>query len=301
MALSKPSIATLEAKHHFFERCQQNNKTKFSLLITGKSAVGKSSLVNALVGKQVTEERGDKADKVRSYDVEDMEGVKVRVWDSPGLIDDDVDDEGGAGNDEERAAKIESEITEELDVVILCLKMDDKRFHRDDKDTFKMLTENFGKELWKNVVIALTFANKVEDPDGGDRENYFEQDLANWREAIHLFLSNTLKLNPELMQSLPIVPTGYYRPFSVLPYGGNWLSELWIACDNVARNSTPFRLNRLKQDEEQPGWFLNKAWNRFKKYCFRKVTILDVFIIIFGVSQIFLNWRNNQHNRRAEM
>ena len=106
-------------------------------------------------------------------------------------------------------------------------------------------------------MIALTFASKVEDPAGGDRKDYFEQDLANWREAIHLFLSDTLKLDPKLMQSLPIVPTGYYRPFSVLPYGRNWLSELWIACDNVARNPTPFRLNRLKEDEGQLRWFLN--------------------------------------------
>ena len=294
MALNKPSSATLEVEHHFREWCRRNNRPKFSLLITGKSAVGKSSLVNALVGKQVAEGRRDKADKVIAYDVEGIEGVIVRVWDSLGLKDDDGDDEGGAGNDEEYPATIEREITEELDVVILCLKMDDARFHRDDKDTFKILTENFGKELWTNAVIALTFANKVEDPAGGDRKDYFEQDLANWREAIHLFLSNTLKLDPELMQLLPIVPTGYYRPLSVLPNGGNWLSELWIACYEVARNSTPFRLNRLKKDEEQPHWFLKKAWKTFKEYCFRKVSILGLFFIIFGVSQIFLNWRNNQ-------
>ena len=68
--------------------------------------------MNTLAGKQVAEERRDKAKIVIAYDVEDIEGVKVRVWDSPGLIDDDDDDQGGTGNDEKCAVKMESEITE---------------------------------------------------------------------------------------------------------------------------------------------------------------------------------------------
>ena len=75
----------------------------------------------------------------------------VRVLDSPGLKDDNDEGEGGAHNDEEYSAKIESEITEELDVLIFCLKMDDARFHRDDKNAFKILTEiletNCGRTL----------------------------------------------------------------------------------------------------------------------------------------------------------
>ena len=47
-----------------------------------------------------------------------IEGVNIRVWDSPGLDD-------GTGNDETYLADIGSKITEELDLVILCLKMDD--------------------------------------------------------------------------------------------------------------------------------------------------------------------------------
>ena len=278
MALSKPIVI----KHHFPE---WNNSTRISLLITGKSAVGKSSLVNALVGKQVAEERHNNvrltADKVTAYDA-DVQGVKIRVWDSPGLRDDDDDDdndddEGGTGNDETYLAEIESKITEKLDVVIFCLKMDDKRFYRD-KDTLKIFRENFGKELWKNAVIALTFANKVEDPAGDNREVYFEQDLANWQEVINSFLSNTLKLDPELVQSLPIVPTGYYRQASVLPNGGDWLSEFWIACYNVARSSTSFRLHRIKNVS-----FWKKIWETIKEYCFRVDAIL-------GVSQVLRSW-----------
>jgi len=94
--------------------------------------------------------------------------VKIRVWDTPGLRDDD-DDEGGTGNDEKYLAKMISKITEKLDLVIFCLKMNDTRFLRDDKETFRIVMTHFGEELWKNAVIALTFANTVGDPAGGDR------------------------------------------------------------------------------------------------------------------------------------
>ncbi len=48
-----------------------------------------------------------------------------------------------------------------MDVMIYCLKMDDTRFHEDDKRAIQTLTRAFGKKLWNNAVIALTFANKV--------------------------------------------------------------------------------------------------------------------------------------------
>jgi len=160
--------------------------------------------VNSLVGKQVAEEGGKKSPctyEVTSYSVA-IERVDIRVWDSPGLQDD-------IGKDEEYLAEIERKVTEELDLVIFCVNMDDTRLNRD-KETFKILAKQFGKDLWKNAVMALTFANKVEDQDGGDRKAYFMQELANWREAIHSFLNDTLKLDPKLVQSLPLVPTGYY-------------------------------------------------------------------------------------------
>ena len=70
MARSKVSDTSLEVvKDHSREWCIRKDNLKFSLLITGKIDVGKSSLVNALVGKIVAEEGHDKVhctDKVTS-------------------------------------------------------------------------------------------------------------------------------------------------------------------------------------------------------------------------------------------
>ena len=313
MALSKVSAPTLEKlKHHFLEWCCQKEKKKFTLLITGKTGVGKSSLVNALIGKPEAEEGDDKfshTKEVTSYDV-DIEGLKICVWDSPGLRDDD-DDEDGTCNDEKYLADMERKITEEVDLVIFCLKMDDQRFQVDDKQAFKMVTKHFGKKVWKNAVIALTCANKVGHPARDDGKMFFLQQLANWREAIHLFLDKKLKLDPKLVQSLPIVPTGYYQPFTALPNGENWLSEFWIACYNVARSSTAITLYRINRNrlrfpgsgrlatacsgsevaptspgavgseipmidlnEEQQETFWKTTWRAFMEYCSRVHVVL---------------------------
>ena len=80
-------------KHHFDKFCRQR-KAKFSLLITGKHGVGKSSLVNALgLGTtcEVTSYRGV------------IEGVNIRFLYSPGLDD-------GTANNQKYLAEIRRKI-----------------------------------------------------------------------------------------------------------------------------------------------------------------------------------------------
>ena len=304
------SLSDVEVKHHFGEFLRQRKEEKFSLLITGKTGVGKSSLVNALVGAKVAKEGHKKVagtPEVTSYMVT-IEKVNIRIWDSPGLED-------GTGNDETYLAEIESKITEKIDLVIFCLKMDDTRLNSGDRGTLKRLTERFGKNMWKNAVIALTFANKVEHPAREDKEAYFLENLVKWREVIQKFLRENLQLDPELVQSLPLAPTGYHRKPSVLPSGANWLGKFWIACYNVARKSTAFNLYRINVarirfpgieevaaicrgsevvpttpgledsemspiylDEAQQESFWNTTWEVFKEHC------LSIGVVLAGVA-----------------
>ena len=124
------------------------------------SRLGLAGSQNSLP-QQVAEESRDNVhlttDEVIAYDVEDIEDVKVRVWESPGLrVDDDDgdDDEDVTGNDEKYLREQESQITEELDVVTLWLKIIlTLAFSATPRTHSKtVLTHNFGKELWRNAV-----------------------------------------------------------------------------------------------------------------------------------------------------
>ena len=281
MALSKlPSDAELNAlKTYISDLFRQYYKKNISILVAGKLGVGKSSLVNALVGRPVAVPKGrsihqDYASEAKQYFCEVVEGIDVRVWDSPGLQDD-------TDNDDLYLADILQKTKGEIDLMIYCLKMDDRRFYPADKEAIKKLTETFGKELWNHAVIALTFANKVEDPAGVDEQGYFMDELAFWQDAIHSFFTNELNIGPGLLQFPPIVPTGYYQQHRSLPNCKDWLTELWVACYNVARNNGAFTLVIHKDSNPSWNWISKKL-----KQCLLVCAIGLGFTLIYYL----LNW-----------
>ena len=212
---------------------------KFSILVTGKSGVGKSRLVNALVGKKVASEGPAKTPctaNMNSYRKQ-INGIEVVVWDSPGLQD-------GACDEEKYLEAMEKQLCEGLDVMIYCIKMDDKRFLKPDENAIHALTRKFGKELWKNAVIALTFANNVKDPDGVNKEVFFSRDYDYWKDLIVKFFGGIPEFCPNETSAIPLVPVGLVRKMK-LPTCDHWLSELWISCFKRAKVSSRINLYRI--------------------------------------------------------
>ena len=245
----KLSSAELKAiRDAFIEWCSRKRQKHISILVTGKTGVGKSRLVNALVGKPVAIEGQAKNPctyTVTAFSI-DIEGIEVRIWDSPGLQD-------GTSNDELYLEDLTKKLHQGMDVMIYCLKMGDRRFHEDDKRAMRTLTRAFGKELWKNAVIALTFANKVKDPDKRDKEAYFLRDLSLWQQALEVFLTRELNFDFEMFEAIPIVTAGDYHKL-LLPNCENWLSELWTKCYCVMKDSAAFNFYRINKNRlEIPG------------------------------------------------
>ena len=238
-------------KAAFIRWVSETRQNRFTILITGKTGVGKSRLVNALVGERVAKEGRSKSactDTVTSYRAK-INGVDVVVWDSPGLQD-------GTCNERLYLQDMESKLSQGFDVMIYCISMTDTRFYEADKSAIRTLTKEFGSKLWENGVVALTFANlKTKDPDEESDLAYYLGERYFWEKAIDEFLAN---LNVDLLvrQQIPIVPTGNYKQLR-LHECENWLSDLWIKCFNVMSISSGlafFKINesRLKYPDSSP-------------------------------------------------
>ena len=88
------------------EWIRESKNRKIEILVTGRTGVGKSTLVNGLVGEEVAEvgrQLHATTMDVQGYELKTQEGIEVIVWDSPGLQD-------GSGNEEKYLAEMKEKL-----------------------------------------------------------------------------------------------------------------------------------------------------------------------------------------------
>ncbi|KAL9966560.1 hypothetical protein ACROYT_G024651 [Oculina patagonica] len=195
-----------------------------TILLCGKTGVGKSHLTNALIGKVLAKEGEDldpETDEVTPYNFT-INNVKITVFDTPGLAD-------GTGNEEEYLEKIKEKLTV-FDVFIFCTEMNSRRFRNDDIKTVQKLTEAFGSQLWKHAVVVLTFANEVHPPPS-DRDvniqEFFDQRVRVFKKKIQEVFLN-VGVPGDVVINVPFVAAGDLSE-PRLPGIDSWLTAFWIA------------------------------------------------------------------------
>lgn len=215
--------------------------TSVSILITGKTGNGKSSLVNGILGMNVTDsgaaKEGDTIKHSCTLGVTEHTtkkgNVTITIWDTPGLQD-------GTGNQRAYIKEMKRKCSSR-DLTVHCIKMNDTRFVRGDDNpdviVMKKLTRSFGNDLWKNAVIVLTFANTIEDLKKArwkgftaeEKATEFKKLIREWREQIRDILIGDVKVPRHIVDTIRTVPAGYYLERS-LPDRDYWLSTLWFTC-----------------------------------------------------------------------
>ena len=215
--------------------------------MTGKTGVGKSTLVNALIGSNVVEVgRGLKSDtkKVASYSKTEK-GVKIVVWDSPGLQDGTECDITYLTDMKEKCRNI--------DLILYCIDSSAKRSElgpgQRDFLAIQKFTDTFDDKFWENAVFVLTRGNTMENDlrDIGEPviEQAFRETVNKWEAEIQSALKS-IRIPEEIVSNIPIVPAGHVNKPN-LPGHQFWLSGLWFTVADCIKDSSKLDLIALNE------------------------------------------------------
>ena len=226
----------MEREEDGIQKWSSKTNEPFCFVVVGELGAGKSTLVNNIVNEENIAETGSGArpvtNEVRIYDKEievPQSGganlkLKVRAVDTPGLNDKKLP--------HERIFREVSEKVPNPHVLFYCVKIID-RFRLSEEQWLTAMSRCYGVDIWKRVVIVLTFADVVQSP---------MKDMESYKGAIAEFLTDDIKLDKSVVSNIPFCLAALHSSFKPPDYGPtgegqipeyNWKMELLSAAVSV--------------------------------------------------------------------
>ena len=216
-----------------------------NILVTGKTAVGKSSITNAILGEILATEGKSLGGVTRDISCHErtVNYIKFKVLDSLGLRY--ITEE----NDEITKGIMQTlrQHCSHLHLFLYCIRMDRDRVEVSELHAIKKLSQLFSPKIWDCAIFALTFANRVIPPP--DLET--DEDEAKWfKERIKEFQEIIVKaivdsgVPEDKAKKVPVIPTGYHKPGRHMPNPKklydrpDWFNPFWHSCAKQMEENT---------------------------------------------------------------
>ena len=222
---------------HFLFQSSKCGFESINILLTGKTGVGKSSLINAIVGELLAQEGKCLGGVTRDVTCHErtVNHIKFKIWDSPGLQDITEED----GEITKRIMQTLKQHCSHLHLLLYCIRMDRDRVEISELQAIKQLSQLFSPKIWESAIFALTFANRVIPPP----EMETDEEEARWfKERTKYFQERIVKalvengVPEDKAKQLPVIPTGYHKPTKHIPNPlklydrPDWFNPFWHSC-----------------------------------------------------------------------
>ena len=207
----------------------RENCPVFGILVVGRTGVGKSTLINNLLGREVA----TVGHKLRSETPEvypheySVEGVAVVVYDTPGLGDIE-----GEQREREHLEVMKNLLARgKIHLVVYCFQMNETMMKSSLVGTLQKY-HAIGVD-WQRSIIALTFADALYVPKSERKHpdfrmsSCFKGRFDKWQSEFRQELVETVGVHQEVVQQLKICPTTPVRK-DPLPNGSRWYVPLWL-------------------------------------------------------------------------
>ena len=207
----------------------RENCPVFGILVVGRTGVGKSTLINNLLGREVA----TVGHKLRSETPEvypheySVEGVAVVVYDTPGLGDVE-----GEQREREHLEVMKNLLARgKIHLVVYCFQMNETMMKSSLVGTLQKY-HAIGVD-WQRSIIALTFADALYVPKSERKHpdfrmsSCFKGRFDKWQSEFRQELVETVGVHQEVVEQLKICPTTPL-PQDPLPNGSRWYVPLWL-------------------------------------------------------------------------
>ena len=153
-----PSVSQFQAKQTAV------GHPKLEVLVFGKTGVGKSSLINSILGREIVYVyRAFSEECLANTTLTTMQvsltvgnSMEFSIHDCPGLRDD--------GEDDNKYLEDIYSNCKDVDVLLFCVSMTDSRFSSQEQHAIGLINKKFGPTIWERCVLVLTKANLVYVP-----------------------------------------------------------------------------------------------------------------------------------------